>query len=314
MALSQEAQVPNPAVPPNGEAISYADKLKSNKLPQELAAKTIFISKEEDDFMEAPFQYALVCKFSQGYRTMQRLRTKFEAMGLNKGFKIGVLDHKHVWISLFDPNDYARVWMKQTLYFDSFPMRVLKWTSDFNPNEESPIMPIWIKVFGLRPHWFHRQFLYHIASLVGKLLKLNEATMDIANPMVARIMKASCNIAKYVGIGDMRCLLATFVKKIMKMTRKKKSTEEVANVEDLREKLNKKRGAGTLENESKEADGQNSKKSLTSSTSGTKKADDDVVPKTPNSVAGSKNDTESRRVVIDGQNYNVLMHAKDPSM
>ncbi|KAG8383665.1 hypothetical protein BUALT_Bualt04G0037500 [Buddleja alternifolia] len=79
MALSQAAQVPNPAVPPDGEAISYADKLKSNKLPHELAErlakkafvhdvdsnvigtsallngrKTIVISKEEDDFMTAP--------------------------------------------------------------------------------------------------------------------------------------------------------------------------------------------------------------------------------------------------------------------
>ncbi|KAG8363015.1 hypothetical protein BUALT_BualtUnG0013700 [Buddleja alternifolia] len=313
MALSQEAQVPNPAVPPNGEAISYADKLKSNKLPQELVArsakidfvhgiesnaigtsalligrKTIFISKEEDDFMEAPFQYELVCKFSHGYRTMQRLRTKFEAMGLNKGFKIGVLDHNHVWIRLFDPNDYARVWMKQTLYFDSFPMRVLKWTSDFNPNEESPIMPIWIKVFGLRPHWFHRQFLYHIASLVGKPLKLDEATMDIANPMVARMCVQINVLEKLQPDIPIHINGKTFFFKLQ--------------------------GAGTLEDESKEADGQNSKKSLTSSTSGTKKADGDVVPKTPNSAAGNKNDTESRRVVIDGQNYNVLMHAKDPSM
>ncbi|KAG8382267.1 hypothetical protein BUALT_Bualt05G0059000 [Buddleja alternifolia] len=192
--------------------LSYAEKLLSNSLPPEVVArsakkafvqgvdskvigtsalfngrKTIFLSKEDDDFMAAPFQYALVGKFSHGYPSMQRLRSKFETLGLNKGFKIGILDHKHVWIRLFDPNDYARIWMKQTWYFDGFPMRVLKWTSEFNPNEESPIMPIWIKIFGLRPHWFHRQFLYHVASMIGKPLKLDEATTDIANPMVARI-------------------------------------------------------------------------------------------------------------------------------
>ncbi|KAG8382235.1 hypothetical protein BUALT_Bualt05G0055800 [Buddleja alternifolia] len=192
--------------------LSYAEKLLSNSLPPEVVArsakkafvpsvdskvigtsalfngrKTIFLSKEDDDFMVAPFQYALIGKFSHGYPSMQRLRSKFETLGLNKGFKIGILDHKHVWIRLFDPNDYARIWMKQTWYFDGFPMRVLKWTSEFNPNEESPIMPIWIKIFGLRPHWFHRQFLYHVASMIGKPVKLDEATTDIANPMVARI-------------------------------------------------------------------------------------------------------------------------------
>ncbi|KAG8387072.1 hypothetical protein BUALT_Bualt03G0215300 [Buddleja alternifolia] len=149
--------------------------------------QTIFVSKEEDDYMAAPYQYSLVGKFSHGYPTMTRLRAKFPALGLNKGFKIGALDHKHVWIRLFDPNDYARVWIKQTWYFDGFPMRVLKWTSEFDPTEESPIMPVWIKVSGLRPHWFHRQFLYHVASLIGKPLKLDEATIEIANPMFARM-------------------------------------------------------------------------------------------------------------------------------
>ncbi|KAG8377333.1 hypothetical protein BUALT_Bualt08G0022300 [Buddleja alternifolia] len=202
----------DPAAPPDGKPVSYVDKLKSNTLPPEVAARstkkafihdvdsnvigtsvifngrrTIFLSKDDNDLMAAPFQYALVGKFSHGYPTMQRLRLKLEVMGLLKGFKIRVLDHKHVWIRLYDPNDYARVWMKQTCYFDGFPMRVLKWTSEFNPNEESSLMPIWIKVFGLRPHWFHRNFLYHIVSLIGKPLKLDEATMDIANPMVARM-------------------------------------------------------------------------------------------------------------------------------
>ncbi|KAG8390889.1 hypothetical protein BUALT_Bualt01G0130500 [Buddleja alternifolia] len=188
-----------PAADPSGPATgitpgsTYVDTLKANPRPSELAAraakkaKTIFLSKEEDEYMDAPFQYALVGKFSHGYPTMTRLRAKFAAPGLNNGFKIGVLDHKHVWIRLFDPNDYARIWMKQTWYFEGFPMRVLKWSSDFNPAEESPIMPIWIKVFGLRPHWFHRRFLYHIASLVGKPIKLDEATTEIDNPIVARI-------------------------------------------------------------------------------------------------------------------------------
>ncbi|KAG8379283.1 hypothetical protein BUALT_Bualt07G0072400 [Buddleja alternifolia] len=154
--------------------VSYAATLKANPRPTELAAraakkafvhgidtnvigtsamvngrKTIFLSKEEDEYMAVPFQYAL--------------------------------------IRLFDPNDYARIWLKQTWYFDGYPMRILKWTSDFNPSEESPIMPIWIKIFGLRPHWFHRRFLYHIASLIGKPLKLDEATTEIDNPVVARI-------------------------------------------------------------------------------------------------------------------------------
>ncbi|KAG8377015.1 hypothetical protein BUALT_Bualt09G0124200 [Buddleja alternifolia] len=217
MATPQPAEHSGLAVDPTAaniksQQVTYATKLKSNTRLHEIAAraakktfvhgvdskvigttavingrKTIFLSKEEDEFMAAPYQYSLVGKFSHGYPTMTRLRAKFADLDLKSGFKIGVLDHKHVWIRLFDPNDYARVWMKQTWYFYGFPMRVLKRTSNFDPNEESPIMPIWIKIFGLKPHWFHRQFLFHIASLVGKPLKLDEATVEIDNPIVARI-------------------------------------------------------------------------------------------------------------------------------
>ncbi|KAG8363950.1 hypothetical protein BUALT_Bualt19G0075600 [Buddleja alternifolia] len=201
-----------PSNPTGSDRGVTTEKLKGSTRPQELAAraakkafvhgvdtkiigssavvngqKIIFLSKEEDEFMSAPFQYALVGKFSHGYPTMTRLRAKFAALGLNKSFKIGVLNQKHVWIRLFDPNDYARIWMKQTWYFDGFPMRVLKWTADFDPTQESLIMPIWIKIFGLKPHWFHRKFLYHVASLIGKPLKLDEATTKIDNPVVARI-------------------------------------------------------------------------------------------------------------------------------
>ncbi|KAG8386654.1 hypothetical protein BUALT_Bualt03G0171100 [Buddleja alternifolia] len=145
---------------------TYARKLKENILSEEVVARstkkafvegvdskvivtssmfngcqTIFGSKEEDDYMAAPYQYSLV----------------------------------------------GKVWIKQTWYFDGFPMRVLKWTSDFDPTEESPIMLVWIKVFDLRPHWFHRHFLYHVANLIRKPLKLDEATAEIENPMFARM-------------------------------------------------------------------------------------------------------------------------------
>ncbi|KAG8378191.1 hypothetical protein BUALT_Bualt08G0112200 [Buddleja alternifolia] len=220
VTLSTAAPI-DPVAPPDGEPVSYVDKLKTNTIPPELEARsakkafihgvdsnvigtsalfngrmTIFLSKEDDELMAAPFQYALVDKFSHGYPTMQRLHLKFEAM---------------------------------TWYFDGFLMRLLKWSSEFNPNEESPIMPIWIKVFGLRPHWFHPNFLYHIASFIGKPLKLDEATTDIANPMVARMgySMAACYLRKENNEDD---------------DTEKRNQKVQGHEEDLRKKLNKTRG------------------------------------------------------------------------
>ncbi|KAG8367624.1 hypothetical protein BUALT_Bualt16G0091600 [Buddleja alternifolia] len=91
-------------------------------------------------------------------------------------------------------------------------MRVLKSNPDFDPKDESPILPIWIKVLGLKPYWFHRQFLFHVASLIGKPLKLDEATTEIANPVMARIC-VEINILERlqqeipVQVGDKICTL-----------------------------------------------------------------------------------------------------------
>ncbi|KAG8369635.1 hypothetical protein BUALT_Bualt14G0034100 [Buddleja alternifolia] len=117
--------------------LTYAKTLQGNNRPQELAAraarksfvygvdsnvnetstsingkKTIFLSKEEDNYI---------------------LRAKFATLGLLKGFKIGVLDNKHVWIRQFDSNDYTRIWLKRACII-SKPLKLDEATSEIeNP-------------------------------------------------------------------------------------------------------------------------------------------------------------------------------------
>ncbi|KAG8387620.1 hypothetical protein BUALT_Bualt02G0040100 [Buddleja alternifolia] len=197
MNISTPADPPRPVVDIDPAKISYAETLKRNPIPQELAdraAKKAFIHGVDSKLLE------------HQRRLMGKKRFSYQKKKMNSW----LLLFNSRW--LFDPNDYARVWMKQTWYFDGFPMKVMKWTADFDPSEESPIMPVWIKVFGLKPHWFHRQFLFHVASLVGKPLKLDEATIEISNPATARICVEVNVLEKLVNdipikIGSKICLL-----------------------------------------------------------------------------------------------------------
>ncbi|KAK4426831.1 hypothetical protein Salat_1451800 [Sesamum alatum] len=65
------------------------------------------------------------------------------------------------------------------MFLHGFPMRIIKWTQDFNPCIESPI--VWIRLVQFSVH------LVGITSLIGTLLKLDEATTDGVRPSVTRV-------------------------------------------------------------------------------------------------------------------------------
>ncbi|KAL0295772.1 UNVERIFIED_CONTAM: hypothetical protein Sangu_3185500 [Sesamum angustifolium] len=47
-------------------------------------------------------------------------------------------------------------------------MRVFKWTPTFNPREESPIVPVWVRLPKLQIQFFDRETLFSIARLLGR--------------------------------------------------------------------------------------------------------------------------------------------------
>lgn len=66
-------------------------------------------------------------------------------------------------------------------------MRVTKWTIDFDPSADAPIVPIWIALPGLPIHYQQKAALFEIARIVGHPIKLDVATADGLRPSVARI-------------------------------------------------------------------------------------------------------------------------------
>ncbi|KAK4383740.1 hypothetical protein Sango_2747900 [Sesamum angolense] len=71
--------------------------------------------------------------------------------------------------------------------FDSFHMRVFKWTLDFDPQIESPIAPVWIHLPGLPVHLFEKNALFTLATKIRKPLRMDEPTADLSRPDLARV-------------------------------------------------------------------------------------------------------------------------------
>ncbi|KAL0409406.1 UNVERIFIED_CONTAM: hypothetical protein Sradi_1875000 [Sesamum radiatum] len=71
--------------------------------------------------------------------------------------------------------------------FDNFHMRVFKWSPDFDPPIESPIAPVWIKLPGLPVHLFEKNALFTFVAKIEKSLRMDEPTVDMSRPDLARV-------------------------------------------------------------------------------------------------------------------------------
>lgn len=108
---------------------------KSLQHSEEGLLKLSFSDEEMTKYCE-DLQFTLVGKFSFGYpETKDNIKT-FMGFKLKGAFTIGVLNNKHVLIKLKNENDYLRIWEKNTIWFNKYPTRVLKWDKNFNIQKE----------------------------------------------------------------------------------------------------------------------------------------------------------------------------------
>ncbi|KAL0331730.1 UNVERIFIED_CONTAM: hypothetical protein Sangu_1718500 [Sesamum angustifolium] len=137
-------------------------------LTRDQGMKVLRFSSEEIARLSQPFRYALVGKFSHGYPSMQHLRRWMLAQGFRGDFSVGAINARHVFIKFALEEDYTKLWIKSIWFVDGFPMRVFKWTPTFNPREESPIVPVWVRLPELPIQFFDREALFSIAGYWGR--------------------------------------------------------------------------------------------------------------------------------------------------
>lgn len=68
---------------------------------------------------------------------------------LNGGVNIAHYNAKHVFIGLENELDFNTIWNQQRMIIEGKLMRIKAWTPIFTPEEENPIVPVWILLPGL---------------------------------------------------------------------------------------------------------------------------------------------------------------------
>ncbi|KAK4384294.1 hypothetical protein Sango_3075000 [Sesamum angolense] len=118
---------------------------------------------------------------------MRRIGSDSSHKGEPGNVSVGRLNFKHVLIRLSNEEDFSRICLREEWIFDSFQMRVFKWTPDFDPQIESPIAPVWIRLRALPVHLFEKNALFTLATKIGKPLRMDEPTADLSRPDLARV-------------------------------------------------------------------------------------------------------------------------------
>ncbi|KAL2235590.1 UNVERIFIED_CONTAM: hypothetical protein Sindi_1291200 [Sesamum indicum] len=147
----------------------------------------IIYSSEETAHLASRLKFTLVGRFSHSLPNLNFLRIRIIRLGLKGNVTVDRLNFKHVLIRLANEEDFARIWLRGEWTFDSFHMRVFKWTPNFDPKIELAIAPVWIRLPELPVHLFEKNALFTLASKIGKPLRMDEPTADLSRPDLARV-------------------------------------------------------------------------------------------------------------------------------
>ncbi|KAI3470715.1 hypothetical protein Pfo_027378 [Paulownia fortunei] len=102
----------------------------------------VIFSEAETFKLAEPLQFAFIGKFSHGTPSLKQLHQHFTLLKLTGRHSVHILNPKHILIILSNDADFARLWLRRIWYFDGFPMRLFKWSPEFNPKFESVVVPL----------------------------------------------------------------------------------------------------------------------------------------------------------------------------
>ncbi|XP_042034801.1 uncharacterized protein LOC121781156 [Salvia splendens] len=177
---------------PNGPQVFAPDKLQtiglamvSNGIP------AIYFLGVEIQKLAENMGHGIVDKFSLSIPSVGQIQKALNNIKFQCGFTWKYINAKHILIQCEELADYAKILSgpkgTPVWFIDRHPMRVFKWTPDFDAYCESPIAAIWCNLIGLPIHLFDQSALFAIGKLLGTPIQVDRATANKTRLSFARI-------------------------------------------------------------------------------------------------------------------------------
>ncbi|GAA0163165.1 hypothetical protein LIER_39537 [Lithospermum erythrorhizon] len=146
-------------------------------------------------------KHVLVGKFSPGRPTISIIKKFFIALKLKGAYNISLYDAKHLIIECELLEDYTHLWVHLTWFIKSYPMRIFKWTADFNSSKEYALTLVWAHFPGLPIYLYEEDGLLSIPNSIGKPLRIDSLNtnrvklgvasvyieLDVSKPLVDKV-------------------------------------------------------------------------------------------------------------------------------
>lgn len=139
------------------------------------------------------FKFCLIGKFPGKKPSLEKIREwAGKEWKLEGGWSITSLDRHHVFVRLENEADMIRVWPRNRWFIGEHLMKVFKWLPTFRASSSSSLAEpslaaVWISFPHLPVVFFQEDFLYKIASLVGRVICMDEQTKNVSRTSMARV-------------------------------------------------------------------------------------------------------------------------------
>ncbi|GLT53316.1 hypothetical protein SLA2020_265970 [Shorea laevis] len=160
-------------------------------------------STEEIERSAAPFRYAMVMKFLKQRPSLDQIRGFINGRwGLVSPPVVSAMRKpRNVFVRFSLEADFIKAMSRESSEINGVNYRNFQWTVDFSEDMEPVMAPVWIKLPGLSPNFYHEAYLRNITAPVGNLLRRDNATtcatrtdgarvcvlMDISKPPVQQV-------------------------------------------------------------------------------------------------------------------------------
>ncbi|XP_043688008.1 uncharacterized protein LOC122639256 [Telopea speciosissima] len=130
---------------------------------------------------------ALVAKCAFGRPTLCEIKRALQSsFHLAADVQVSTLDSRHILLLFVNHSDFVRVWLKELMVVKGFTFRFFKWTRFFKARQEAPMVSVWVSFPNLPINLYHGNFFSFVVGAVGKVLKVDGATVGCTRTVSAR--------------------------------------------------------------------------------------------------------------------------------
>ncbi|MQL71178.1 hypothetical protein Taro_003496 [Colocasia esculenta] len=137
----------------------------------------VFFSYEEVKLSCKALDLAVIAKTPQGRPAFPDIRSHLQQhFKLQQDFLISALDGRHLIIRFKNEEDYYKVLLKDTILVHGRIFKFCKWTMDFSPTKDSPLVPVWLHLPSLPANFYCEPMIRSIAGTIGPVLQVDQNT------------------------------------------------------------------------------------------------------------------------------------------